>query len=346
MDSVGLIGPGPARQQLADLAFDPFRPRAPWWGGDLQTLRNFFLPGPDRLDRFAQERLLLPLADGTGDRLAAMLARPVQPPASPLPLILLVHGLSGNEASFYMVRTAVHLLGQGYSVLRLNQRGAGPSRPLCRLQYHAGRTADLACAVEALPASLTTQGIVAIGYSLGGNLLLKYLGETGAASRFRAAVSVSAPLDLVATSRRMMRPRNRVYERYLLSAMKRESVAPGAELTAEERRAIGQARSIWMFDDRFTAPRNGFAGADEYYRRNSSGFFLDGIAVPTLMIQALDDPWIPVEPYRRYAWARNPNLVPLLAGSGGHVGFIGSDRRVPWHDLAIARFLAALFSPP
>lgn len=99
-----------------------------------------------------------------------------------------------------------------------------------------------------------------------------------------------------------------------------------------------------MFDQRFTAPRNGYDGADDYYRRNSSSFFLDGIAVPTLVIQALDDPWIPAEPYRCYDWRGNPSLMPLLPEQGGHVGFLGSDRRSPWHDLVIAQFLAALFN--
>lgn len=125
-----------------------------------------------------------------------------------------------------MVRTAAHLLALGYPVLRLNLRGAGPSRPMCRLQYHAGRTEDLAGAIAALPPEITAHGVAAIGYSLGGNLLLKHLGKTGAASGVRVAVSVSAPLDLVAASRRMLRPRNLVYQHYLLRSMKRESPRP------------------------------------------------------------------------------------------------------------------------
>lgn len=345
---------GPSRQEevvarLGDLAFEPFRERAPWWGGDLQTLHNFFKPGliePDpRLDRLAEERLLLPVTDGSGDRLAAILAHPWAAADTPRPLVVLIHGLSGSEASFYMRRSARHLLRQGYPVVRLNLRGAGPSRPHCRFQYHAGRTADLADALAALPPALTRHGVAVVGYSLGGNLLLKYLGETGTRSAIRAAVSVSAPLDLNATSRRMSRPRNRVYELYLLRGMKQESLAPGAELTPRERRVIERADSIRAFDERFTAPRNDFRDADDYYQRNSSAYFLDGIAVPTLLVQALDDPWVPSEPYRAHAWHGNPRLVPLLSPRGGHVGFVGRDP-VPWHDRAIARFFSALFGPP
>lgn len=350
MDAGGPTRRDPPLVRLGDLAFDPFRQRAPWWGGDLQTLHNFFKPGliergPARLGSPPEERLLLPTTDGSGDRLVATLARPAATPHAPRPLTVLIHGLSGSEASFYMLRSAQHLLRLGHPVLRLNLRGAGPSRPYCRFQYHAGRTADLADALAALPPALTRHGTVAVGYSLGGNLLLKYLGETGTRSLIQAAVSVSAPLDLNATSRRMSRPRNRVYELYLLRGMKQESLAPGAELTAEERAVIKRADSIRAFDERFTAPRNDFAGADDYYRRSSSAFFLDGIAMPTLLIQALDDPWVPAEPYRAHAWHGNPSLVPLLPPRGGHVGFVGRDP-VPWHDLAIARFFSTLFGPP
>ena len=125
---------------LAALDFPEFKPRAPWWGGDLQTIRNFFLEKPDDLSVWPGERLVLDLADGTGDRLSGALSRPQE--ASAKPLAVLLHGLTGCEESLYIVRTAAHLLRAGYPVLRLNLRGAGPSRPLCRFQYHAGRSED------------------------------------------------------------------------------------------------------------------------------------------------------------------------------------------------------------
>jgi uncharacterized protein len=339
MDNARLSGPpfGPA------LDFDPFRPRAPWWGGDLQTLRNFLVRSAAGIDRFLHERLHLPLGDGSGDRLVGALGRPAAPPPKPLPLAVLIHGLGGCESSFYLLRSAANLLAQGYTVLRLNQRGAGPSRPYCSLQYHAGRTEDFDDALEHLPAELTTAGTVAVGYSLGGNMLLKYLGEHGSKARLRAAVSVSAPLDLAQTSRNIRSWRNAPYQRYLLRSMRRESLAPGARVTTAERRAILGARSIWDFDHHFTAPRNGYDGAEPYYAANASGRFLNGITVPTLVIQALDDPWIPAAPYLAHDWRRNPNLVPLLSEGGGHVGFHhGSDRSTPWHDRCIARFFKAV----
>lgn len=337
MDSLELSRP--AHRALA--AFPPFFARAPWWGGDLQTLRNFIIGRRARLAAYAGMRLTLPVGDGSGDRLSAALSLPAHH-AAPRPLAVLLHGLSGCEESFYMLNSAAHLLGLGFPVLRLNLRGAGPSRPFCRFQYHAGRSEDLGGALAALPRALVAAGIVAIGFSLGANMLLKFLGERGSEVPLRAAVSVSAPLDLAATSRRMMRPRNAIYQGYLLREMKRESLGPGAEVSAAESTAIRQARSIWEFDHRFSAPRNGFQGAEDYYERNAAKHFLDGIAVPTLVIHALDDPWIPAGPYLAYDWRRNPSLLPLLSPGGGHVGFQGRDRRATWHDLCTAQFLASV----
>jgi predicted alpha/beta-fold hydrolase len=337
MDSLRLNS-GPA---LAAADFPPFRMRAPWWGGDLQTLRNFLMRRRPLLA--APERLLLPMRDGSGDRLVAALHRPAAPAAKPRPLAVLVHGLSGCEDSHYMLNSASHLLTLGFPVLRLNLRGAGPSRLYCRFQYHAGRSEDFADALAALPAELKAAGAVAIGYSLGANMLLKFLGERGSEAPLKAAVAVSAPVDLAATARHMMRRRNMIYQGYLLRAMRAESLASPAELSAAERAAIHAARSIWAFDHGFSAPRNGFRGAEDYYERNAARRYMDGIAVPTLVIHSLDDPWIPGAPYLAYDWRRNPSLVPLLSPRGGHVGFQGrQDRRVPWHDLCAAQFLAAV----
>lgn len=338
MDQARLIPPA----ALRDFAIAPFVPRAPWWGGDLQTLRNY-LRRRAGLDPYAQEHLVLPLADGTGDRLSAALNCPA-PGAPPRPLVVLLHGLSGDERSFYIRKTASHLLALGYPVLRLNLRGTGPSRPICRLQYHAGRSDDFGMALAVLPSALKAEGIVAIGFSLGGNMLLKFLGERGAAAPLRAAVSISAPIDLALTSRRMMQRRNYVYQAYLLRDLRIEAVAPISEVTEEERRTVARVRSIWDYDEIFTAPRNGYPGAAAFYERNSAQHFLGAIGVPTLVVHALDDPWVPSDPYRAFDWKSNPHLVPLLPEHGGHVGFHGRDRSAPWHDLAIALFFESVLT--
>jgi uncharacterized protein len=339
MDTVEL-SPAPQRA-VPPPEFPAFDARAPWWTGDLQTLRNFLVGRRAELDRYTAQRLFLPMRDGSGDRLAGTLSLP-QALSGARPLAVLVHGLSGCEDSFYLRQSTGHLLSLGFPVLRLNLRGAGPSRAHCRFQYHAGASEDFADALDALPRPLIRAGVVAVGYSLGANMLLKYLGEHGSAARLKAAVAISAPLDLIATSRQMMRRRNAIYQYYLLRDMRRESTTPSADVTERERAAIVASRSIWEFDHCFTAPRNGYNGAEDFYQRNAALRFLDAIAVPTLIIHALDDPWIPPDAYLAYDWRRNPNFVPLITPRGGHVGFQGRDRRVPWHDHCIAQFLVAV----
>ena len=320
------------------LDLPPFRPRFPWWGGDLQTIANRLRSVSTSLAPHTTERLSFPLPDGTGDTLLASLDRPATPRAG-APLAILIHGLTGAEDSLYLFTLARLLLDRGGRVLRLNLRGAGPSRSVCGQHYYAGRSQDLRTLLSVLPDELTRDGLVAVGYSLGGAMLLKYLGEEGAASPLAAAATVSAPIDLAVTCRYMMRPRNRLYHRYILDLMKVEATGEGAIVSAAERAAILGARTVWEYDDVFIAPRYGFASAEDYYERCRPTRFMAGIRVPTLVMSALDDPWIPGALYRDYDWASNPSLTPLLPESGGHVGFHGTGSRQPWSDLAVARFL-------
>src|SRR5579863_3206988 len=190
-----------------------FRERAPWMGGDLQTMRNFLCRPRVNLGRFSMERLVLPLRDGSGDSLVATLHWPLDD-RHPHPVVLLIHGLTGCQESAHLRISAAHLLRAGFPVLRINLRGAGPSRALCTQHYHAGRSQDLAHALAELPARIKRRGLVAIGFSLGGSVLVKYLGEAGRGTPLMAAVTVSTPLDLMAASHRIMAPRNAHYHWY------------------------------------------------------------------------------------------------------------------------------------
>lgn len=317
-------------------SFPAFVPRPPWLTGDLQTLRNFVRRTWYDLSPWPEARVELALPDG--DRLLGHLHVPQSPRAT----VILIHGLTGCADSTYIRASARHLLSSRYAVLRLNLRGAGPARPLCRLQYHAGRTEDLRLALQAFAArqpELARVGLFAVGFSLGGNMLLKYLGEEGTATPLRGAVAVSAPIDLRAASSCLMTARNRFYHSYLIGRMRAEALAPSAELKPDERRAILDARTVYEYDDRFMAPRNSFAGAEDYYRRCSANGYLGDIATPTLIVHALDDPWIPSDTYRAVEWPRLLRLTVLLPPRGGHVGFHGVGSRVPWHDRCAALFI-------
>jgi len=303
-------------------------------------VRNLLVGRDPDMSAWPAERLDLPMRDGSGDMLAAIAHRPAVDGGRAT--VLLLHGLTGCAGSRYVLRTASVLLAAGRPVVRLDLRGAGASRPVCRGHYHAGRTGDLRDALAALPADVTRHGVAAVGYSLGANMLLKHLGEAGERAGLVAAAAISAPIDLAAASRTFLRPRNALYHRWLLARMREETLAPAAELTDAQRAAIRSARSVFDFDDRFVAPSNGFAGADDYYARCSAERFLPAIRLPTLVVHALDDPWIPGEAYRRVDWRANPCLQPALASGGGHVGFHAHGDDVCWHDRMVTGFLDAV----
>ena len=402
MDNSGLIATAPDSPPDSPTAPavwtpPPFAVRAPWWGGDLQTCRNFVMRRLSRgalpdLAPYAEEIVVLPLPDGSGDSLVGVLNRPLAATGegAARPLAVLVHGMAGDDESAYMLLSASGLLGRGHAVLRLNLRGAGRSRAYCGGEYHAGRSDDLRAALAGLPAALndsglapelTAAGVLLIGYSLGGNIVLKLLGEAGRGEggrgeggrgdggrveggredgeredggrgesqrgealpvTVRAAVAISAPIDLAEADRRMHDPRNRFYHDRMLRRLQRNAVEPGARLSPAERQAAQAARTIFAFNDRFVAPRGGFAGARDYYRRASALPLLADIRVPTLIVHAANDPWIPAVAYRRYPWAANPFLQPHLLPGGGHVGFHTRGDRLPWYDRAMHGFFDAV----
>ncbi|WP_119303398.1 YheT family hydrolase [Dongia deserti] len=304
-----------------------FVPLPPWFGGDLQTVRNYLRPPGDILAPWPGEILRFAVKDGTGDELVGTLHRPVEEQQKPL--VLLLHGLTGCEESSYVRVTARELLGAGYPVLRLNWRGAGPTLGKTQSFYHAGRTDDLFAVIGSMDGALAANGLAAIGYSLGANILLKYLAERGGLSHLRAAIAVSPPIDLHATQQRVAEYRNGRYHQYLLARMR------------EERPCPLEVCSILEFDNRVVAPMHGFRDALDYYAQCSSGPHLGGIRTPTLVIHAADDPWIPSKAFREIAWSQFRHVRLLMPWSGGHVGFHALGFRRPWHDEVALRFLAA-----
>ena len=191
--------------------------------------------------------------------------------------------------------------------------------------------------IEVVVAELAREG----EEHLGGAILLKYLGEEGEHTKLRAAASISAPIDLFGTCSTLMRFRNLLYHRHVLAAIKREALADGAVLMPDERRNIEASRTLYEYDDGFTGPRNGFAGADDYYFNCSAVNFLPDIRIPTLVLASLDDPWVPGGAYSGHHWGSNRSLslTPVLTPRGGHVGFHGVGGYRPWSDLAVMKFL-------
>ena len=161
---------------IESLDLPPFKPRFPWWGADLQTLAVLLNAPAGELRPHTSERVFFPMDDRSGDSLLGMIDTPQNPVEGP-PLAVLIHGLTGSETSFYMLNAARYLLDHGYHVLRLNLRGAVPSRAFCREHYFVGRTGNFRRALALLPEKLTANGIAAVRFSLGGAMLLKFLGR-------------------------------------------------------------------------------------------------------------------------------------------------------------------------
>ncbi len=317
--------------------FSPFSPRFPWIGGDLQTIRNTLVwKAPDLTDATR-----LTLAVSGGDELWALLDKPAADAGKPL--VVLVHGLTGAEDSANIMTSAAWHRGRGHPVLRLNMRGAGPSRATSIGHYHAGRSADLREALAALPAPLRGRGILIAGTSLGGNAVLKFLAEREGCGDVIAGVSISAPIDLKAAQMRIMAARNAVYHRHLLKQMTADArLARGPRRDLFENNAA-RIRTIYDFDDLVVAPGNGFTDAADYYRRCSAGPLLDRIATPTRVIHARNAPWVPAAMYLARPWPADRPVTLLMPADGGHVGFHGAGDPVPWHDRAIAAFFDRMF---
>ncbi len=316
-------------------ALPHFKAAFPWIGGDLQTLKNNLTWSAPYLPLSRQQRLSLPMNDGTGDILLGPLDRPELDQS--LPLLILIHGLTGCESSRNIMVSTAHFLSVGFPVLRLNLRGAGPSLGLCREHYHAGRSEDLIAVIAALPDSLKQNGLVMVGVSLGGNTLLKTAGERKMGGSILAIASVSSPIDLRMAQTQIMAKPNNLYHRYLLNRMKQDAME-GAQDNAAIREALKSVTSVYDYDNLIVAPQNGFDGAEDYYDRCSAMNFLENIRIPALLVHAATDPWIPLEMYSRRTWPKQGNLSFVLCQDGGHVGFHSRGSKVPWHNRCISEF--------
>jgi predicted alpha/beta-fold hydrolase len=242
--------------------------------------------------------------------------------------ILLLHGLEGSSDGGYMRSLAHHALLRGYAVHRLNMRGCGGTESLCSTLYHAGLTAD----TREILRVFREEGrgpVFACGFSLGGNVVLKLAGELGeSASDYLSGIAaVSTPVDLAECVRRLGARENRIYEWRFLSRMKkrlRERHRHQPELFSID--ALDRIQSIYEFDDLLTAPAFGFGNAPNYYATQSAIRFIDRIRIPTLLVQAKDDPLVPFGIFSHPSIANNPSVELIAVEHGGHLGFLSAGR--------------------
>jgi hypothetical protein len=317
-------------------AAHPFTPRpfhaARWLRGPhAQTVAGRYLR-PRTGVHYRRERVDTPDGDFIDLDWATVHGRPAPPDDAPLVLVL--HGLE----------TCRKLWDRGIRSVSMNFRScSGEPNRLARF-YHAGDTGDIAHVLDLLAARFPGVALAGIGFSLGANVLLKYLGERGTDALLRAAAAVSIPFDLAAGADKlaetaMGRLYTLAFVRPLMRKYRQKRHLIGGEI--DERRAAA-ARTFREFDEVVTARLHGFDGAADYYGRSSSGQFLPRIRVPTLLVHAADDPFVPPDAIPHDTIAANPALVAALTEQGGHVGFIAGAPWKPefWAEAEAARFVA------
>jgi uncharacterized protein len=244
------------------------------------------------------------------------------------PLLVVLHGLESSAKSTYARQLLHAAAGCGWRAAVLHFRDCGDYRNRLPRRYHAGETSDIRYFLHKLRTDGHEGPLMAAGYSLGGNVLLKYLGESGADTPLLAAAAVSVPLNLHASARALNTGMSKFYQNYLLRRMKKSVVRKFNRHTAafDWNKAMG-ASTFAEFDDAVTAPLHGFSGKDDYYDRCSSAGFLGAIERPTLIINALDDPFMTPEIIPDES--RLSAFVTLeVSERGGHVGFI--EGGTPW----------------
>jgi predicted alpha/beta-fold hydrolase len=259
--------------------------------------------------------------------------------------VLLLHGLEGSSSAHYMRGIAAKAWAAGCNVVRLNQRNCGGTEHLSRGLYHSGLTHDPLFVIR----TLIDEGIRSIavaGYSLGGNLALKLAGELGTSlPELRAVCAVSPTMDLGVCVQALERKANIPYQfnfvRNLKKRMRRKAAAFPGDFSLEP---LGRVWTVRQFDEAYTAPHHGFDGASDYYHRASAMRVIDRIAVPTLILTAADDPFVPPESFRDPAVTANRHITVCVSPHGGHCGFLEhgtGDYDGYWAEREIVRFVRA-----
>jgi len=313
-----------------------YLPPIPFRSGNFATLYPSLLRPTPKHAIPARERIDTP----DGDYLELDRHTPLAGKSGKLAIIS--HGLEGNARKKYTLGMANMMLSLGYDAVCWNQRGAGKEPNLKARTYHSGETEDLHTVLTHCLKSGYEEAAL-IGFSMGGNQILKYLGEAPnrVPAAVKKAVTFSVPCDLSASERVISKPSRHIYFQYFMKGLKKKVRIKSKLFPSEVDAKL--LKGVWTlreFDDRYTAPTNGFLSAEDYYRKSSSLQFLDSIKVPTLLVQAKDDPFLPKECFPIGEAKHNPNLYLEMPKYGGHVGFYmpGKDN-IYWSERRAASFL-------
>lgn len=319
-------------------SFPPFKPFSWLDNNHLQTIA--YMLHRSHPSKNPTQRLVVKLDDGdhlvihdntpkkwiTGDR-----------------IVVLLHGLCGSHRSLYMRRVSEKLRQSGFRTIRIDMRGTGDSELISRGHSHGAASGDLRKVVESVHALSPLSPMTLLGFSLGGNIVLRLAGQWGSAypEYVDSAVAIAPPIDLVQCSANLRHWGNRLYDLFFCSKLRntllrRRRLVPGLMdngLTKLPKRLV-------HFDDQFVAPVNGFRGARDYYQQASSAPLLQEIALPTIIVAAQDDPIVPARIFKQ--WVSSPSVEIVYTPKGGHLGYLGQTRGDPdsfWLDWRLVRWI-------
>jgi uncharacterized protein len=321
-----------------------FTPRRGLWNGHAQTIIGDIYPRPAFRLESSTEEIVVDPADNSRV-LCHSHWQPGEDAANRLTVVL-VHGLEGSSDSRYMQGLAARAWRAGLNVVRMNMRNCGGTDALTPTLYHSGLSGDVGAVVEHYTrqrgAGRGVGRVALVGYSMGGNLVLKLAGEWGARAPLAAVAAVCPAIDLAASSDALHAPRNRVYELHFLRRLIRRyrhkaKLFPRIYATS----GYGPIRSVREFDDRIVARYCGFRDAADYYYRAAAARVVSGIAVPTLILSSLDDPFIRLTEETRGALLANPQIALVETQRGGHCAFLSTAKgeEVHWAESTVMRYL-------
>jgi predicted alpha/beta-fold hydrolase len=306
----------------------------------VQTILGNYLPRPAYPGSSIAEEVEVDPADGSrvlcyGDW------QPEEVRASRLAVIL-VHGLEGSSESRYIKGIGARAWAAGCNVVRMNMRNCGDTDELTPTLYHSGLSADVGAVMRHYASRYGLERVALVGYSMGGNLVLKLAGEWGAQPPLCAVATVCPAIDLAAGSDALHEPVNRIYEwHFLRGLMRRYRRKVALYPHIYQAGGIGPIRSLRQFDDKIVARYCGFRDADDYYYRAASARVVDKIDVPALIIRAVDDPFVRMLPETRAALLANSKVLLVETQHGGHCAYLSRDRGddIHWAEVNVVRFL-------
>jgi predicted alpha/beta-fold hydrolase len=328
--------------------FRSFEPRRFWTNGHVQTIVGNYLPRPPFLVNTVADTVVVDPADGS--LVLCHCNWQAEPERASRLTLLLVHGLEGSSNSRYMQGIAARAWDAGMNVIRMNMRNCGGTDALTPTLYHSGLSSDVGAVVRHYAQQFVLQQIALVGYSMGGNLVLKLAGEWGNQAPLCAVATVCPAVDLALGADALHEPLNRAYEWNFLRGLRARyarkwklfpaNYAPAAE--------IGPIRSIREFDHKIVSRYCGFRDADDYYYRAASARVVDRIAVPTLILHAQDDPFIRLLPDTQAKLLANPHITFVETRHGGHCAYLSRDSGddIHWAEATVIRFMHAVARQP